>query len=94
MAKKKAAPVASSAKAGDDNAPATQQQQQQQQQQAGTDRPTTQLGRTAAFLVPPPWLRRAIFVAVMIYLTPMLVAHWLETSTKIIRMFKSYTSGR
>ncbi|KAK1962737.1 hypothetical protein LY78DRAFT_227991 [Colletotrichum sublineola] len=91
MAKKKTAPVASSSKSGDDTAPATHQQQQQQ---AGNDRPTTQLGRPAGFLVPPAWIRRIIFVAVLVYLTPMLIAHWIETSEKLIRLFQSFTSGR
>ncbi|KAK1996556.1 hypothetical protein LX36DRAFT_658464 [Colletotrichum falcatum] len=78
MAKKKTAPVASSPKAGDGTAPATQQQ----------------AGRAAAFLVPPAWMRRIVFVAVLVYLTPMLLAHWVETSTKLIRLFRSFTSGR
>ncbi|EFQ25133.1 hypothetical protein CGRA01v4_06534 [Colletotrichum graminicola] len=91
MAKRKTAPAASSSKAGgDDTAPATQQPQQQ----AGNDRPTTQLGRAAAFLMPPAWMRRIMFVAVLIYLTPMLLAHWIETSTKLIGLFRSFTSGR
>ncbi|GJC80842.1 hypothetical protein ColLi_03680 [Colletotrichum liriopes] len=87
MAKQKSAPVASPAKAGGGSAPATQQQ-------AENNQPATQLDKMAAFLVPPAWARRIIFVAVIVYLTPMLLAHWVETSTKLIRIFQSYTSGR
>ncbi|KAK2052347.1 hypothetical protein LY76DRAFT_344238 [Colletotrichum caudatum] len=89
MAKRKMAPVASSSKNGDDATPATQQQQQQ----TGNGPPTTQLERAAAFLVPPAWIRRIIFVAVLIYLTPMLLAHWIETSTKLTRLIRSFASG-
>ncbi|WQF75349.1 hypothetical protein CDEST_00363 [Colletotrichum destructivum] len=88
MAKQKTAPVASSAQASDGGAPADQQQQ------AGSGRPATQLEQLAGLLVPPAWARRIIFVAVIIYLTPMLLAHWVETSTRIIRFIQSFTSGR
>ncbi|TQN74546.1 hypothetical protein CSHISOI_00895 [Colletotrichum shisoi] len=81
MAKQKTAPVASSAQASDGGAPTDQQQQQQ----AGSGRPATQLEQLAGLLVPPAWARRIIFVAVIVYLTPMLLAHWVETSTRIIR---------
>ncbi|KZL86825.1 hypothetical protein CI238_08377, partial [Colletotrichum incanum] len=87
MAKQKTAPVASPAKTGDNSASATQQQTENNQ-------PATQLEKMAAFLVPPAWARRIVFVAIIVYLTPMLLAHWVETSAKIIRIFQSYTSGR
>ncbi|GJC95919.1 hypothetical protein CH63R_02135 [Colletotrichum higginsianum IMI 349063] len=89
MAKQKTAPVASSAQASDGGASTGQQQQQ-----AGSGRPATQLEQLAGLLVPPAWARRIIFVAVIIYLTPMLLAHWVDTSTRIIRFIQSFTSGR
>ncbi|GKT46834.1 uncharacterized protein ColSpa_07015 [Colletotrichum spaethianum] len=87
MAKQKTAPVASPAKAGNDNTAATHQQ-------AANDQPATQFEKMAALVVPPAWVRRIIFVTLIVYLTPMLLAHWVETSTKLIRIFQSYTSGR
>ncbi|KAJ0164643.1 hypothetical protein CTA2_565 [Colletotrichum tanaceti] len=93
MAKQKTAPVAaaSSAQASDGGGAPTDQQQQQQ---AGSGRPATQLEQLARLLLPPAWARRFIFVAVIIYLTPMLLAHWVDTSTRIVRFIRSFTSGR
>ncbi|EXF76105.1 hypothetical protein CFIO01_07970 [Colletotrichum fioriniae PJ7] len=90
MAKQKSTPVASPA-AGAQVDEASQTSQTPQQAQVVATSPAE---RILALLMPPPWARRLIFVALIFYITPFLLTHWIETSAKLIRMIRTLTGQR
>ncbi|KAL2881646.1 hypothetical protein SGCOL_002792 [Colletotrichum sp. CLE4] len=88
MAKQTSTPVASpAAGAKEDETPSYPQQQQQVAE-------TSPAERILALLMPPAWARRLIFVVLIFYITPFLLTHWIETSTKLIRMIRALTGQR
>ncbi|KXH37457.1 hypothetical protein CSIM01_06225 [Colletotrichum simmondsii] len=90
MAKQKSTPVTSPA-AGAPVDEASQTSQTSQQAQVAATSPAE---RILALLMPPPWARRLIFVALIFYITPFLLTHWIETSAKLIRMIRTLTGQR